>query len=164
MRKLKEVARIGHITPIECSFNVFGSVRKDTLDIRPNEEPIDQAPSKNGVLDMILHQHASTRRFEAVPVYPAPVRTSDLSIDELEGWVPALNDAAPTKWDSMQPKLIVDSGAFPDGLRGGFQNSEVEPRRSERLKIIRMREELEHAVDASPNPLLALQNERLLPV
>jgi len=123
----------------------------DAIDERFEQTAADVVP------DMVVDLRLLAERCEAMRVLPDAVRPGELHVDERPRRSPVDDLRQPPHWNALDSQPVSDQRPTLELPRRGF-DPEMEPRRGDRRKVPRIREEGEDVVDGSRNTLRSLED------
>src|SRR5262249_44505234 len=141
-------------------FNAFVTIVEDPLDVATHYERVSQLahdPKRKAIAYEVRHLSPIAVGLKAMGVMPHLVRARSLHIGKPDRRIPKNNLRCPVNREPAHPQAITNLGAFSDRIRLDGENFEVHPWRSNRLKVIRIREKSEDFFDGTRDPLLSSQ-------
>lgn len=135
----------------------LAAIRKDSFQVRFHEQPVNHPSTGNGIVDMIANQRSTILLFKCVGVTPQPIGAPELSIDESYRRLPVADFRPPLNRDPVQPQPVIDQRPRKhlDGPRS--LNLKMQPRWSDVLQSVSVREESKHFIDPARQPKFVAQ-------
>jgi hypothetical protein len=124
---------------------------KDSRQIRRDQNPLDQASARHGVLHVIPNECATVIIDERVLMHPQAVGSLGLTVDKAVRRLPGRYFALPAQRDAAEFQTIVEQCSRAD-FGFGRENFELQPVRCNTLKVFGIGEEAKDLVRWTGQP------------
>ena len=144
----------------EHPFHRGAAVVEDLPQLAAHPEGVDEIAERaegQGVGDPVGHEHAAVTRLETVFVIPEPVGADALLVHETDAGVHVADFGEPVYPAGRQDPDAVGNELAGMHRRGRAKDAEFHFRRSERVEVVRSREEVPNAGGISGYELLAFK-------
>ena len=122
----------------------LGAVRKDSLHVTLDKEPIHQRATRHGVNDLVAAKGAAVFFHKGMGVAPTAIRPTALFITKTIGRVPAGDFRAPADGQAVHAQLVINQGSVAHLDVAGREDVEIQPRGREGFQVAGVGEEGEH--------------------
>ena len=142
------------LLPAEALPQRFRPEGKDALDVPPDKQAVHNEVEPYRVTHVIAHERAAVSLLERMLVYPEPVRSKYLFIDEPPWRLPHFNFCPPAHRDAVDAQLVIDDRALTHRNGSLRHSSKLQPGRCNRVQVGSVRKESEQLILRLREPLL----------